>query len=121
MFCKTLFPSVALFALGPLWGALQAQESNDGTYSEKIAEYTTDARFLNELVDHLPRSKDVPSPLDYFGTIVGAPDVLHYTQEIHDYFRALSEASPRVAMRTIGRSEENRDMVEVIRGVPFFL
>lgn len=93
---------------------LQAQQKNDPVYGAKIKEYTTDVRFLNELVDHLPASNKIPSPLDHFGTIIGAPDILHYVDEIYGYLEVLAEASPRVVFRNIGKTEEDRDMVEVI-------
>jgi len=91
----------------------QAQ-TNDAAYGEKIREYTTDERFLNDMVDHLPASETVPSPLKHFGTIIGAPGILHYTDEIYGYFRALAGASPRVAVRSIGVTEEGREMIEVL-------
>jgi hypothetical protein len=105
----SLLLAVALLAAP----AARAQE-NDAVYGERIAEYTTDPRFVNELVDHLPASATVPSPLDHFGEIIGAPDILHTTQEIYGYMRALAEASPRVEVRTIGTTEEGREMIEVI-------
>ncbi len=86
----------------------------DSTYSQKILEYTTDERFVNHMVDHLPASETVPSPLEHFGTIIGAPGILHETSEIHGYFRALEEATGRVSVRSIGVSEEGREMIEVI-------
>ncbi len=89
-------------------------QTNDEAYGEKIRAYTTDARFLNDMVDHLPASETVPSPLDHFGTIIGAPGVLHYTSEIYGYFRALAAASPRVEVRSIGQTEEGREMIEVL-------
>ncbi|RMD95472.1 MAG: peptidase, partial [Calditrichaeota bacterium] len=89
-------------------------QNNDDEYAKKIREYTTDERFLNELVDHLPDSPTVPSPLKYFGEIIGAPGILHYTEEIYSYFRTLDEASPRVQVRSIGKTEEGREMIEVI-------
>ncbi len=89
-------------------------QANDSAYGAQIMQYTTDDRFVNELVDHLPYSASVPSPLDHFGTIVGAPNILHSTTEIYGYMRALAAASPRVTVRTIGRTEENREMIEVI-------
>jgi hypothetical protein len=94
--------------------AALAQQGDDDAYAEKIREYTTDERFLNELIDHLPASESVPSPLDHFGTIIGAPDILHDTDEIYGYMRALAAASPRVEVHTIGRTEEGREMIEVI-------
>ena len=90
-----------------------AQE-NDTTYSQKILEYTTDARFVNPMVDHLPASASVPSPLDYFGTIIGASGILHETREIYGYLRALADSSNRVQVRVIGETEEEREMIEVI-------
>ncbi|MEM8487437.1 MAG: M14 family zinc carboxypeptidase [Bacteroidota bacterium] len=86
----------------------------DSTYSRQILEFTTDERFVNAMVDHLPASDVVPSPLEYHGSIVGAPGILHETSEIHGYFRALAEASNRVQVRSIGVSEEGREMIEVI-------
>ncbi|MFQ5605458.1 MAG: M14 family zinc carboxypeptidase, partial [bacterium] len=89
-------------------------QADDSTYSKKIKEYTTDPKFLNELVDHLPVSENVPSPLQYFGTIIGAPEVLHDTDEIYGYLRAVAAASARVSIRSIGQTEEGREMIEVI-------
>jgi hypothetical protein len=91
-----------------------AQQRNDDAYADKIREYTTDDRFLTELVDHLPASETIPSPLDHFGTIIGAPNILHDTGEIYGYMRALAAASPRVEVHTIGRTEEGREMIEVV-------
>ncbi|UCC82542.1 MAG: hypothetical protein JSW46_16440 [Gemmatimonadota bacterium] len=108
---------VLIVALGLLAAALpplaRAQQ-NDEEYGERIREYTTDPRFLNELVDHLPSSATVPSPLEYLGEVIGAPNVLHNTQEIYGYMRALAAASPRVQLRHMGTTEEGRDMIEVI-------
>ena len=106
---------LVVYALVPAASfAQERDESLDAEYGSKILEYTTHVRFVNPLVDHLPASDDVPSPLDVFGTIIGAPDVLHTTAEIYDYFAQLAAASPRVATRSIGQSEEGRQMIEVI-------
>ena len=105
-----LYGLIVVFSLTvPVFG-----QPNDDDYGRQILEYTTDSRFVNALVDHLPASSDVPSPLEYHGTIIGAPGVLHETNEIYGYFRALAEASPRVQVRSIGESEEGREMIEVI-------
>ena len=95
--------ATALLAAAPT--IAQTTQRMDEAYAAKIAEYTTDPRFSNPLVDHLPYSDTVPSPLDHFGTIIGAPGILHYTDEIYGYFRALAEASPRVRVRVIGTPE----------------
>ena len=69
---------VLIVALGLLAAALpplaRAQQ-NDEEYGALIREYTTDPRFLKELVDHLPSSATVPSPLEYLGEVIGAPNV----------------------------------------------
>ncbi|MBX3117931.1 MAG: hypothetical protein KF784_02625 [Fimbriimonadaceae bacterium] len=93
--------------------ALFAQ-GNDEAYGKKIREYTTEPFFLTELVDHLPASSTVPSPMKHFGDIIGAPNVLHYTTEIHGYMRALEKASPRVKVVSMGKSEEGREMICVV-------
>ena len=96
------------------FGPIAAVAQDDSEYAERIERYTTDPRFLSDLVDHLPNSETVPSPLGYFGEIIGAPDILHDTQEIYAYLRAVAAASPRVEVRSIGATEEGREMIEVI-------
>ena len=96
------------------FGPIAAVAQDDSEYAERIERYTTDPRFLSDLVDHLPSSETVPSPLEYFGEIIGAPDILHDTQEIYAYLRAVAAASPRVEVRSIGATEEGREMIEVI-------
>ena len=78
-----------LFLLAPVLA--NAQQAMDEAYGEKIAAFTTDERFLNDLIDHLPASDTIPSPLDYFGTIIGAEGILHYTEDIYGYLRALAD------------------------------
>ncbi|MDH5406820.1 MAG: M14 family zinc carboxypeptidase, partial [Candidatus Aminicenantes bacterium] len=85
----------------------------DKEYTDKILEYTTEKFFLTELVDHLPASDKVPSPLKTFGDIIGAPDILHYTADINKYMRQLDKASPRVKVFTLGMSDEGREMILV--------
>ena len=64
-----------------------------------------------ELVDHLPASATVPSPLKFHGRIVGTPGELTYAKDIHRYMEALAKASPRAKYWTIGKTEEGRDMI----------
>ncbi len=80
---------------------------------EKIREYTTEARFLPETVAYVPDSDTVPSPTDVLGRIVGTPGELSRVSEIYGYFRRLDEASERVRVETIGRTEEGRDLLLV--------
>jgi Zinc carboxypeptidase len=85
----------------------------DAEYTAKIKEYTQDPRIITELVDHMPASDVVPSPLKFLGRIPGTPDELTYYKDIVRYFEALDKASPRVSLFRIGKSEEGRDMILV--------
>jgi hypothetical protein len=80
---------------------------------EKIREYTTEARFLPETVAYVPDSDTVPSPADVLGRITGTPGELSRVSEIYGYYRKLDEASDRVQVETIGRTEEGRELLLV--------
>ena len=89
-----------------------AAQPVDQEYTAKIKEYTQDPRILTELVDHLPASATVPSPLKFLGRVAGTPDELTYYKDMKRYFEALAKAAPgRARLFTIGQSEEGRDMI----------
>lgn len=90
---------------------LLAQSKVDEEYTRKIKEFTRDPRITTELVDYLPYSATVPSPLKFHGRIIGQPGELTYAKDIQRYFEALDKASDRVKTWTIGKSEEGRDMI----------
>ena len=92
------------------FAAAGAQQPIDQEYTAKIREYLRDPRITTELVDHLPASSTVPTPLKFHGRIIGTPGELTYAKDIHRYFEALDAASDRVKVWTIGKSEEGRDM-----------
>ena len=83
----------------------------DEEYTAKIKEYTADPRIMTELVDHLPASETVPTPLKFFGRIIGTPGELTYYKDMQRYYDALDKASDRAVMWKIGQSEESRDMI----------
>ena len=83
----------------------------DEEYTAKIKEYTQDPRISTELVDHLPASDTIPTPLKFFGRMPGTPGELTYAKDIQRYYEALDKASDRITMWTIGKTEEGRDMV----------
>ena len=83
----------------------------DQEYTAKIREYLQDPRITTELVDHLPASSTVPTPLKFLGRIVGTPGEITYAKDIHRYLEAIAKASPRAKFWTIGKTEEGRDMV----------
>src|SRR6266581_8911868 len=109
--------SAILFMLtAPLMAAevVPARDPNqpiDEEYTKKIKEYTTQPFFLSPLVDYLPASKTVPTPKATLGDIAGAPGKLPYAEEVYDYMRLLAKSTPRVKVFTIGKTEENREMV----------
>ncbi len=90
-----------------------AQQAIDEEYTRLIAEHLQDERITTELVDHLPASETVPTPLDFHGRIIGTPGVLTYSADINRYMRAIAEASPRVSVWSIGETEEGREMILV--------
>ena len=55
----------------------------------------------------------IPSPKDVLGHHVGAPATLTYYADILKYYRALAAATPRVKIETIGKSDEDRELVVV--------
>ncbi|MGW8266547.1 MAG: M14 family zinc carboxypeptidase, partial [Longimicrobiales bacterium] len=91
----------------------RAQQIDD-EYTAKILEFTTEPFFSTPLVDHLPASETVPTPLDVLGHIAGAADVLTYPADIYRYMRAVADASPRVQVLNIGTTEEGREMILVL-------
>ncbi|HSG00927.1 MAG TPA: M14 family zinc carboxypeptidase [Vicinamibacterales bacterium] len=85
----------------------------DEEYTRRIREASTEKRVMTELVDHLPASDTVPTPLKFLGYVPGEPGQLTYHKDIVRYLQAVDQASDRVAMWTIGQSDEGRDMVAV--------
>src|SRR5262249_55224408 len=83
----------------------------DEDYTARIKKATPDPRIVTEYVDHMPVSATVPSPLKFFGYVPGEPGHLTYHADIVRYYEALENASPRVKLFRIGKSEEGRDMV----------
>jgi len=94
-----------------------AKQPNDEEYTKKIKEYLSDPRFSTELVDHLPASSKVPTPLKFLGKMPGQPGELYYTAEINRYYEELAKDSPRARFWKLPiQSEEGRDMVVLAIG-----
>src|SRR5215217_288768 len=98
-----------LHAQGPRTTA--TPQKLDEEYTARIKKATPDPRIITELVDHMPVSATVPSPLKFFGYVPGEPGNLTYHADIVRYYEALEKASPRVKLFRIGKSDEGRDMV----------
>ncbi|HEY7057380.1 MAG TPA: hypothetical protein VH458_12685, partial [Vicinamibacterales bacterium] len=108
--------AVALAAAGTRLAAQSRQttpprQKQDAEYTAKIKEYLSDPRITTELVDHLPASDTVPTPLKFLGHMPGTPGELTHAADIHRYFAALDKASDRVTVWNIGKTEEGRDMI----------
>src|SRR5271170_5670416 len=88
-----------------------AAQRIDEEYTKLIKQYLQDPRVTTELVDHMPASDTVPSPLKFFGRIPGTPGELTYAKDIQRYYEALAKASPRAMVFKLGQTEEGRDIV----------
>src|SRR3954468_15665075 len=97
------------YAQGPRVTATPQKLDED--YGARIKKATPDPRIITELVDHMPVSATVPSPLKFFGYVPGEPGNLTYHADIVRYYEALEKALPRVKLFRLGKSEEGRDMV----------
>ena len=97
------------YAQGPKMTATPQKLDED--YTARIKKATPDPRIITELVDHMPVSATVPSPLKFFGYVPGEPGHLTYHADIVRYYEALEKATPRVKLFRLGKSEEGRDMV----------
>lgn len=88
----------------------------DSAYTARIRELTpTDPRwqFSTELVNELPHSATVPTPLAVLGYVPGTVGKLSRVADLNRYFRALAAASPRVRLFSAGMSDEGREMIVV--------
>jgi hypothetical protein len=88
-------------------------QQQDEEFAKVVAQWTTAPYYSSPLVDHLPKVKGIPSPKDVIGHHVGAPATLTYYADILKYYRALAAATPRVKVETIGKSDEDRELVVV--------
>lgn len=93
---------------------LAAQQPIDSAYTARIRELTpTDARwkFTTELVETLPASATVPTPLKVLGYVPGTIGKLSRVADINRYFAAVAASSPRTKLFSLGMSDEGREMI----------
>jgi hypothetical protein len=90
-----------------------SSQPQDEEFARLAGEWTTAPYYLSPLVDHLPKVQGIPSPKDVLGHHIGAPATLTYYADILKYYRALAAATPRVKVETIGKSDEDRELVVV--------
>jgi hypothetical protein len=104
-------PAPASSSVNPY--ARDPRQPVDEAYTSKMKEYTTAPFFTSPLVDYLPASKTVPTPMAVLKDVAGAPGVLPYSHEVYRYLRMVEKASPRVKVFSIGKTEEGREMIAV--------
>ena len=108
-----LFAVVSLPAQQMVTETRDPAQAQDADFEKSVKEWTGNWYTNSPLVDHLPVAKGIPSPKDVLGYHVGAPYKLTYYADILKYYRALEKATPRVKIETIGKSDENRELVVV--------
>ncbi|AHG89167.1 hypothetical protein J421_1630 [Gemmatirosa kalamazoonensis] len=106
-------PLATTVSTSPTKPGRAADQPIDTLYTRKIREYTTESFFLSPLVDYLPASPTVPTPMAVLGDIAGARNNLPYSKEVYAYMRLLASKSPRVKVFSIGTTEEGREMIAV--------
>jgi hypothetical protein len=97
--------------------AAAAQQPIDSAYSARIKELTpTDKqwKFTTELVETLPASSTVPTPLKILGYVPGTIGKLSHVADINRYFKAVADASPRTKLYSFGMSDEGREMIGLV-------
>ena len=108
-----------LILLALIAAPLAAQQPIDSAYTAKIKELTpTDPRwkFTTEMVDALPASSTVPTPLKVLGYVPGTIGRLSYVADVNKYFKAVADASPRTKLYSFGMSDEGREMLGLVIG-----
>jgi hypothetical protein len=108
---RFILVALLLFPIGGMSAQTTPGQPVDEEYTRLIRQHLQDPRITTELVDHLPASDRVPSPLKFFGHIVGTPGELTYAKDIQRYYETLGNVSPRARFWKIGVTEEGRDMV----------
>jgi hypothetical protein len=91
-----------------------AQQPIDSAYTAKIRELTPvnpNWKFTTDMVDYLPASSTVPSPLKVLGYVPGTIGRLSKTADLNRYLRAVAAASPRAKLFSLGTSEGGKEMV----------
>jgi hypothetical protein len=97
--------------------ATGAQQPIDSAYSARIKELTpTDPhwKFTTELVETLPASSTVPTPLKVLGYVPGTIGKLSRVADINRYFNAVASSSPRTKLYSFGKSDEGREMIGLV-------
>jgi len=110
---SVLAAAVSLPAQQSVTETRDPKQTQDEDFAKAVKEWTTQPYFTSPLVDHLPKVTGIPMPKDVLGYHIGAPAKLTYYADILKYYKALAAATPRVQIETIGKSDEDRELVVV--------
>ncbi len=110
---SVLAAAVSLPAQQSVTETRDPKQTQDEDFAKSVKEWTTRPYFISPLVDHLPKVPGIPMPKDVLGYHIGAPAKLTYYADILKYYKALAAATPRVQIETIGKSDEDRELVVV--------
>ncbi len=111
---KRLLTSLCAVSVAVIPCLARGQQVADSTYTARIRELTTTDKiwkFNTDLVESLPASNSVPTPLKVLGYVPGTLGRLSYVADLNKYFRALAAASPRTKLFSLGMSDEGREMI----------
>src|SRR6266513_5065608 len=104
---KRLLTSLVAVSVVVIPCAGRAQQLADSAHTARIRELTTTDKiwkFNTELVESLPASSTVPSPLKVLGYVPGTLGRLSYVADLNRYFDALAAAAPnRVKKFSLGK------------------
>jgi hypothetical protein len=104
----------ALLVAAAVAAPVAAQQPIDSVYTAKLREISPSHPRWNlttELVNYLPASSTVPTPLDVIGYVPGEVGKLSKSPAIHGYFRTVAEASPRVKVWSMGPTDLGKEMI----------
>ena len=90
----------------------------DKISTDAIRAATTDEQFLNDWVSAIPDHPSIPSPRDFLGHIAGAAGEMTNVDKIHDYMRAIADATDRAEVISLGQTAEGREMIAIIIADP---
>lgn len=110
---SVLAAAVSLPAQQSVTETRDPKQTQDEDFAKSVKEWTTQPYFTSPLVDHLPKVPGIPMPKDVLGYHIGAPAKLTYYADILKYYKALAAATPRVQIESIGKSDEDRELVVV--------
>jgi hypothetical protein len=105
---------IATFAVPAIASSQQPVDVKDSNQIKQLTPTDPHWKFTTELVETLPASATVPTPLKVLGYVPGTIGKLSHVAELNKYFHALADASPRTKFYSLGKSDEGREMIALV-------